>query len=48
MKNKMEIKTIPKVNLHRFNQVSISIKDINPQIKLKKKRYNFSKTTSSY
>lgn len=48
MKNKMQIKIIPKVRLHKFNQVSINIVDINPKIKIKKKRYSFSKTTSSY
>ncbi len=48
MKNEMEIRIIPKVRLHKFNQVSISIIDINPKTQIKKKRYVFPKTTYSY
>ena len=48
MKNRMNIKIIPKVNLQNFNQLNISLKDINPKIKLEKKRYHYPKTTSSY
>ncbi|MCD4771629.1 hypothetical protein K8R30_04425 [archaeon] len=47
MKGKREMKIIPKVRLHKFNQVSVSIVDINPKTKIKKKRYSFSKTTSN-
>ncbi|MDI3543943.1 MAG: hypothetical protein PWQ28_224 [Candidatus Woesearchaeota archaeon] len=48
MRNNIELNIIPKINFLEFNQVVVSIKDINPEVKLEKKRYSFSKTTSNY
>jgi len=48
MKNNIELNIIPRVNFLKFNQIVVNIKDINPEVKLEKKRYSFSKTTSSY
>ena len=48
MKNEMNIKIIPKVKLQNFNQLSISLTDVNPKMKIEKRGYYYSKTTSSY
>ena len=48
MKNEVDIKIIPKVKLQNFNQLSISLTDVNPKIEIEKRRYYYSKTTSSY
>jgi hypothetical protein len=48
MKNRINIKIIPKVNLQNFNQIIISLKDVNPKIKLEKRIYYYPQTTSSY
>lgn len=48
MKNKMEMVIIPNLKFHKFNEVSVNVKDINISIKVDKKRNYYSNTTSSY
>ena len=48
MKKKINLKINTKVNIFRFNEFRLSVNDVNPPIKITKKRYRYPKTTSSY